>query len=131
MWHVVFYDPTAALKATEVKFANGQMVDVKRPLRLLEATSRQSEPLDRSKIKIDSDKALQMALEQPALQNVKPTASEMRLERAEGGLPAWRIELWGAKAQDAKDDVSLGTFTLSAEDGKVVKADTKTNTEVK
>jgi len=131
VWYVVFYDPTAALKATEVKFANGRMVDVKRPLRLLEATSRQSEPLDRSKIKIDSDKALQMALEQPALQNIKPTASEMRLERGEGGAPAWRVELWGAKASDAKDDVSLGTFTLSAEDGKVVKADIKTNTEVK
>jgi sporulation protein YlmC with PRC-barrel domain len=131
VWYVVFYDSTAALKATEVKFANGQMVDVKRPLRLLEATSRQSEPLDRSKIKIDSDKALNIALEQPALQDVKPTASEMRLERGESGLPAWRVELWGAKGDSGKDDVNLGTFTLSAEDGKVVKADIKTNTEVK
>jgi sporulation protein YlmC with PRC-barrel domain len=131
VWYIVFFDSTAALKATEVKFANGQMVDVKRPLRILEATSRQSEPLDRSKIKIDSDKALQMATEQPAMQNMKPTASEMRLERGDGGMPVWRIELWGAKASDAKDDVSLGTFTLSAEDGKVIKADIKTNTEVK
>jgi sporulation protein YlmC with PRC-barrel domain len=127
VWYVVFYDSTAALKATEVKFANGQMVDVKRPLRLLEATSRQSEPLDRSKIKVDSDKALKMATEQPAMQNMKPIASEMRLERGDAGMPVWRVELWGAKADDPKDDVNLGTFTLSAEDGKVLKSDVKTD----
>jgi hypothetical protein len=127
VWYVVFYDPTAALKATEVKFANGQMVDVKRPLRLLEATSDRSEPLDRSKIKIDSDKALQTALDQPALQNTKPTASELRLDRGEANSPIWRVELWGPKANDSADDVSLGTVTISAEDGKVMKTDLKAN----
>jgi sporulation protein YlmC with PRC-barrel domain len=125
VWYVVFYDPTAALKATEVKFANGQMIDVKRPLRLLEATSNKDEPLDRSKIKIDSDKALATAIEQPVLQNVKPTASGIRLERGQGGMPIWRVELWAAKANDPKDDVSLGTVTLSAEDAKVIKTDLK------
>jgi sporulation protein YlmC with PRC-barrel domain len=126
VWYVVFYDPTAALKATEVKFANGQMVDVKRPLRLLEATSDRSEPLDRDKIKIDSDKALKAALDQPALQSAKPTASEMRLERGDGNAPVWRVELWAAKANDAGDDVNLGTVTLSADDGRVIKTDLKT-----
>lgn len=125
LWYVVYYDPTAALKATEVKFYNGQMVDVKRPLRLLEATSNKDEPLDRSKIKIDSDKALETALKEPVLENVKPTASEMRLERGPGGMPIWRVGLWAAKANDPKDDVSLGTVTLSAEDAKVIKTDLK------
>lgn len=124
-WYVVYYDPTAALKATEVKFSNGQMVDVKRPLRLLEATSNRDEPLDMSKVKIDSDKALQTALDHPALEGVKATASELRLERGPGGMPVWRVELWGAKAKDAADDVSLGTVTYSAEDAKVIKADIK------
>src|SRR2546426_160013 len=36
VWYVVYYDSTAALKAAEVKFSNGKMVDVKRPLRLLQ-----------------------------------------------------------------------------------------------
>src|SRR5205807_4621945 len=36
IWYVVFYDPTATLKAVEVKFGAGKMLDVKRPLRLLE-----------------------------------------------------------------------------------------------
>ncbi len=45
------------------KFANGQMLDVKRPLRLLEATSsKTSDPLDKDKLKIDSDKALETAM---------------------------------------------------------------------
>ena len=126
VWYVVFYDATAALKATEVKFTNGKMTDVKRPLRLLEATSDKSEPLDRSKIKLDSDDALQAALKEPALQNAKPSSSEMRLERGEGGAPIWKVQLWGAKADDSKDDASLGTVTLSAEDGKTIKSDLKT-----
>src|SRR4051812_34265720 len=50
VWYVVYYDYTAALKATEVKFANGKMLDVKRPLRLLPATSRQSDPLPKEKL---------------------------------------------------------------------------------
>ncbi|MCI0745442.1 MAG: PRC-barrel domain-containing protein [Verrucomicrobia subdivision 3 bacterium] len=127
IWYVVFYDPTAALKATEVKFINGTMAEVKRPLRLLEATSSKSEPLDREKIKIDSDRALGLVLKDPSLANMKPTASEMRLERGEGGLPVWRVQLWAAKGDDASDDVKLGDITLSAEDGKVLKSDLKTN----
>jgi sporulation protein YlmC with PRC-barrel domain len=126
VWYVVFYDPTAALKATEVKFVNGKMADVKRPLRLLEATSNRSEPLDTTKIKIDSDKALDMAKKQPSFENAKLTASEMRLERGQAGLPVWNIQFFGPKAADATDDVSLGHITLSAEDGKVLKTDLKT-----
>jgi hypothetical protein len=127
VWYVVFYDPTAALKATEVKFSNGQMIDVKRPLRLLEATSsKTSEPLDRDKLKIDSDKALETAMNESILKGANITASEMRLQR-EGVIPTWRIEFWGAKAADSKSDVSLGTVSLSAEDGKVTKTDLKTN----
>ena len=86
VWYVVFYDPTAALKATEVKFANGQMVDVKRPLRLLEATSRASEPLDRSKIKIDSDKAIKLALKEPLLEKLSDEGRLLRHIGAAGQL---------------------------------------------
>lgn len=127
-WYVVFYDSTAALKATEVKFANGKMVDVKRPLRLLEATSsKKSEPLDREKLRIDSDQALETALKESAVKEGNVTASEMRLERGEGGIPTWRIEFWGAKGNDSKGDISLGTVSLSAEDGKVLQSDLKAN----
>src|SRR6476469_2820568 len=36
IWYIVDYDPTATFKAVEVKFAAGKMIDVKRPLRMLE-----------------------------------------------------------------------------------------------
>src|SRR4026208_1465246 len=36
VWYVVLYDPTAAMKAVQVKFGAGKMLDVKRPMRLLE-----------------------------------------------------------------------------------------------
>src|SRR5213593_2033035 len=36
LWYVVFYDSTATLKAVEIKFGAGKMLDVKRPMRLLE-----------------------------------------------------------------------------------------------
>src|SRR6266481_2832460 len=54
VWYVVYYDSTAALKATEVKFSNGKMMDVKRPLRVLEATGHKKDPLPKEKLKIDS-----------------------------------------------------------------------------
>jgi hypothetical protein len=36
IWYVVYYDPDAPLKATEVKFGAGKKLNVSRPLRLLE-----------------------------------------------------------------------------------------------
>src|SRR6476660_680472 len=35
IWYIVYYDSPANLKATELKFGAGKMMDVKRPTRLL------------------------------------------------------------------------------------------------
>lgn len=123
VWYVVYYDHTAALKATEVKFANGKMLDVKRPLRLLSATSRQIDPLPKEKLKVDSNEALKIATKQPALENVTLNASEMRLERGRSEEPVWRIHLWasGPKASET----SIGDVTISAAAGQVVENDLK------
>jgi len=86
IWTVVFYDPTARLKATEVKFGAGKMIDVKRPFRLLEPVTGGDTPLDRDKLKVDSDAALKIALKEPLLQNVKVTASQLKLEKVGEGL---------------------------------------------
>jgi len=67
IWYVVFYDPTARMKAVEVKFGAGKMLDVKRPLRLLEPVTGGDLPLDREKLKVDSDKATKIALQEPLL----------------------------------------------------------------
>src|SRR5882672_10939460 len=65
IWYVVYYDPDAALKAVEVKFGAGKKMEVKRPVRLLEPITRAHEPLPKDKLKIDSDKALDIASREP------------------------------------------------------------------
>jgi len=92
IWYVVFYDPTASLKAVEVKFGAGKMLDVKRPMRLLEPVTGGDLPLDRDKLKIDSSEAIKIALKEPLLQNLKLTATQLKLDRL--GRECWaRAEL--------------------------------------
>jgi len=125
VWYVVYYDSTAALKATEVKFSNGKMVDVKRPLRLLEATSRKSEPLPKEKLKVDSDVALKIATQQGSLDNVNLQSTEMRLTRGPADEPVWKIQLWAIGPKEPKYETPVGDLTISAVDGKVIEADLK------
>ena len=125
IWYVVYYDPDATAKATEVKFAAGTKVSVKRPARILEPITRSHRELAREKLKIDSDKAIQIAKSDPLLKNVTLTNTEMRLERGEGEQPVWKVKLWAAKIRKPSETVNIGEIHISAEDGKVVKSDLK------
>ncbi len=134
IWYVVYYDPTATLKSVEVKFGAGQMQAVKRPMRLLEPVTGGDTPLDRSKLKIDSDEAAKIALKEPLLKNLKVTASQLKLERAREGVLAegqgqavWKVKLWAAKLRNPSRDADIGEVWVSAFDGKVVKNDLKIN----
>ena len=122
IWRVVYRDETATLKAVEVKFVAGKMTDVKRPLRLLEPILDKHGPLDRTQLKVDSDQAIKTALKEPILENLKITATELKLEHGDAA-PVWRIRLWAAKLKNPDKDVDLGEITISAEDGKIVKLD--------
>src|SRR6267154_4837475 len=86
IWHIVFYDPTASLKATEVKFGAGKMLSVKRPMRLLEPVTGGDLPLDREKLKIDSEQAIKTALNEPLLKDIKVTATRLQLSRLGEGV---------------------------------------------
>src|SRR5581483_6435395 len=66
-WYVVYYDPSATLKAVEVKFGGGKEMEVKRPMRLLEPMRGNQRVLDSDKLKVDSDRALSIALAEPLL----------------------------------------------------------------
>jgi len=121
IWYIVYYDPDASLKATEVKFGAGKKMDVKRPFRLLEMASADKK-LDRKKMNVDSDKALSTASADPLLQNLKLKASQMWLDRGDDG-PVWRVRLWAAKLKDPNDDADIGEVVLSADDGKVLRRD--------
>lgn len=121
IWHVVYYDSTATFKAVEVKFGAGKMLDVKRPFRLLEPITGAHEPLDMARVKIDSDKAIRMALSEPLLEKLTVKATSAKLERGEGGLPVWKIRVWAAKLRDPNDQADLGQVILSAEDAQIIK----------
>jgi len=133
IWYVVYYDPTASLKSVEVKFGAGKMLTVKRPLRLLEPVTGGDQPLDRSKLKIDSNQAIEIARKEPLLQNLKITATRLTLDRVgEGvlgqggtGQGVWKVRLWAAKLRDPSRDADIGEVWVSASDGQVVKNDLK------
>jgi hypothetical protein len=135
IWYIVFYDPTASLKAVEVKFGAGQMLAVKRPMRLLEPVTGGDLPLDRAKLKIDSPEAIQVALKQPMLEHLKITATRLTLDRVgEGvlgqggpGQGVWKVRLWAAKLRNPARDADIGEVWVSALDGQVVKNDLHIN----
>lgn len=123
IWHVVFYDPTATFKAVEVKFGAGRMLDVKRPLRLLEPITGAQEPLEMGKVKLDSDAAIKKAAADPMLEKLTVKAASARLEKGDGGLPVWKIRLWAAKLRSPNELADLGELILLAEDGSTLKND--------
>jgi hypothetical protein len=127
IWFIVYYDPDATAKAIEVKFMAGQKVSVKRPARILEPITGAHKEMAKAKLKIDSDKALDIAKSEPVLKNLTLKASKMKLERRSGSdeTPVWKLELWAAKLNNPNKAVSIGEVFISAEDGKVVKNDLK------
>ena len=127
IWYVVYYDPTATFKAVEVKFGGGRMLDVKRPFRLLEPVTGGQQPLDLTKVKLDSDKAIALALKEPMLEKLTVEATSAKLERGEGGLPVWKIRIWAAKLRNPREQADLGEIILLADDGTVVKNDLHIN----
>jgi hypothetical protein len=127
IWYVVYYDPTASLKAVEVKFGAGKMMDVKRPMRLLEPVTGGTSPMDREKFKIDSDQAIKAARKEPILEKVKLTAVSLKLEQPREGGPVWKVRLWAEKLRRPTEDVNIGEVHVSPVDGKVVKTDLHIN----
>lgn len=122
IWYVVLYDPDATAKATEVKFGAGQKLSVKRPGRILELASKKHQPLEKEKLKIDSDRAIKIAAAEPTLKNIKVVATRLTLEKWED-TPVWKVRLWAAKLRDPKKDADIGQVFIAAADGKVVKND--------
>ena len=122
VWYVVFHDPTATMKAVEVKFAAGKMIDVKRPFRLVELVGDASKPMDKEKLKVDSDEAIQKALKEPILSDIKVKSVEAKLQNSDVG-PTWKLKLWAEKLTKSTETASIGTITVTADDGKVIESD--------
>lgn len=127
IWYVVFYDPDATMKATEVKFGAGQKLGVQRPFRLLEM-AKADKVFDRSKLKIDSDQAIKIATSDPLLKNLTLKATRLWLDsnyKADMSVtsPTWRVQLFAAKLRNPNDNTDIGSVFISAADGKVLKSD--------
>ena len=122
IWFIVYYDPDAPLKAIEVKFGAGQKMDVSRPMRLLEPITGADKVLEKSKLKVDSDKALETARSQPLLQNLTLTSSQLWLMHGDEG-PKWKVKLWAAKLNNPKHQADVGDVYISTADGSVIRAD--------
>ncbi|HET7623708.1 MAG TPA: hypothetical protein VFM25_00465 [Verrucomicrobiae bacterium] len=127
IWYVVFYDPDATFKSTEVKFGAGEKLSVKRPFRVLEYV-KADKVFDKDKLKVDSDEAIKKATSEPLLKNLTLKAtqlwldSDMKVDLSVTG-PIWRVRLWAAKLDNPNRDVDVGEVYISAETGKVVKSD--------
>jgi hypothetical protein len=126
IWYVVYYDPDATFRAVEVKFGAGQKLDVSHPGRMLERFGDDKNPLDATKLSIDSDQAIKVAASQPLLKNLTIKATQLWLEHGDLG-PQWRVKLWAAKLKDPSDDADIGVVILSAADGSVIKEDLHPN----
>ena len=126
IWYVVYFDPDATAMASEVKFAAGKKVSVKRPSRLLEPITGGHKELDKTKFKVDSDKAINTAKAEPLLKNLTLTASQLWLEGfGPDRKPVWKVRLWAQKLRRPSDTADIGDLYISTEDGSIVKNDLK------
>lgn len=125
IWYVVYFDPDATAKATEVKFGAGKKLSVKRPARVLEFATGNTE-LPKEKLKVDSDRAIDIAKKEPMLNNLTLTATQLKLERY-SAEPVWKVRFWAAKLRDPSKTVDIGEVFVNATDGKVVKNDLHIN----
>ena len=126
IWYVVFYDPDAFFKATEVKFGAGEKLDVSRPGRVLEFFGGDKTPLESRRLLVDSDQAIKIAVSQPLLKNLTITATQLWLEHGDLG-PQWRVKIWANKLSDPDHGADVGEVTLSAADGSIIKLDLHPN----
>ncbi len=95
-------------------------MDVKRPLRLLEPITHDDQPLGAEKLKVDSDRALAVALKEPLLTKLDLKATQFWLEHTDLG-PAWKIRFWAAKLSKPEHMVDICDVVVSTESGQVVK----------
>jgi hypothetical protein len=126
IWYVTYYDPETQFKLVEVKFGSGEEMKVSHPQRPFQPPSSEDDILDKSKLKVDSDKALKIALSQPLLKSLTIKASKLTLLRSDE-LPVWKVELWAAKLNNPNKSADIGVVTLSAADGSVIEPDLHPN----
>jgi hypothetical protein len=122
VWHVVYYDPDFPLHCIEVKFGGGQEMDVSHPMRPFQLPATGGSILDKARLKVDSDQAVNIAAAQPLLKPLTLRATKLTLTQGDVG-PVWKVQFWAAKLSEPAREAEVGTVTLSADDGSILKSD--------
>lgn len=122
IWHLVYFDPDATSKRAQVKFGAGRQMGIKRNWRPLGSSGSADKVLDLKKLKIDSDKAIQIATAEPLLAKLTLKATQLWLQQTD--LTAtWKVRLWAAKLSKPETSVDIGEIFISAETGEVIKSE--------
>jgi hypothetical protein len=121
VWYIDYLDATAAFRTTEVKFVDGKVAEVKHPKRLLD-TLTGTKLLEWRKLKIDSNRALAIALKEPALEKSDLRAVQFWLDRTESTC-TWRIHFWAALLGRPDQVKDVGEVFISSRTGEVIKND--------
>jgi hypothetical protein len=91
-------------------------------MRLLEPVTGEDKVLDRSKLSVDSDRALKVASSEPLLKNLTLRASQLWLLHGDLGS-VWKVKFWAAKLKHPNDEADIGVVFVSATDASIVKTD--------
>ena len=119
VWHIDYYNPTAAFKALEVTFVAGKVTEITRPKHFLDAFSGNKQ-MEHRKLKTNSDRALAIALKEPALKGLHLRAAQFLLERSGTG-PLWTLQFWAARKGDPAQTIPVGDLTISCLTGQIIK----------
>ena len=122
IWHVVYFDPDSPFKRVEVKFGGGQEMDVSHPMPFFQLPAKADEILDLSRIKVNSDQALNIATHQSLLKPLTLRAAKLTLTHGDVGA-VWKVQLWATKLNHPDREADIGTVTLSGADGSIVNLD--------
>jgi len=126
VWSVFFLDPASAGKVTEVKFAGGSLVEVAHRSGVLGISGLSKKPraLPMERLKVDSDRALERAVNEPVFKNVRLTNAELQLEYKDE-IPVWKVTLWAGKVRKPESTAKIGELLVNAESGNVTLLDIK------
>jgi len=115
IWYVDYFDSTVPFKTTEVKFTAGQISRITHPTHV-SGWFTGTRPLDWKKVKIDSDRALALALKDPDLKKLDLQATQFWLERTPTGS-TWKIRFW------AKWPAGITDKYVSSRTGEILKTE--------
>ena len=119
VWHVEYYDPTTPFKKTEFKFVVGKLTETKHPKQFFDTFSG-TKQLEWRKLKIDSNRALAIALKDPLLKHLDLQAAQYWLERSSVG-PTWKIRFWMPRLGKPGQLNQLGDVYIHCQTGEILR----------